>query len=61
MRISLQWLNELIDLKTFNFEYLVEKLTFGGFEVEDNFELLIDNKKDKIALSTSNYLNLHEP
>lgn len=48
MRISLEWLNELIDLKTFNFDYLIETLTLGGFEVENSFELLIDNKKDII-------------
>jgi len=48
MRISLEWLNELIDLKTFNFDYLIETLTLGGFEVENSFELVIDNTKDTI-------------
>ena len=42
MRISVEWLNELIDLKTLNFDYLVEKLTLGGFEVEDSFEFIIN-------------------
>ena len=53
MRISVEWLNELIDLKTLNFDYLVEKLTLGGFEVEDSFEFIIDNKKDTIIDVTS--------
>jgi hypothetical protein len=48
MRISLEWLNELVDLKTCNFDYLIETLTLGGFEVEDSFELLVDNKRDRI-------------
>jgi len=53
MRISVEWLNELIDLKTLNFDYLVEKLTLGGFEVEETFELIIDNKKNTIIDVTS--------
>ena len=48
MRISLEWLNELIDLKTFNFDYLIETLTLGGFEVENSFELILNNKTDVI-------------
>ena len=35
MQISLQWVNELINIKTVNLEYLIEKLTLGGFEVEE--------------------------
>jgi phenylalanyl-tRNA synthetase beta chain len=53
MRISVEWLKELIDLKTLNFDYLIEKLTLGGFEVESSFELIIDNKKDTIIDVTS--------
>lgn len=48
MRISLEWLNELVDLKTCNLDYLIETLTLGGFEVEDSFELLVNNKNDRI-------------
>lgn len=48
MLISLNWLNELIDLKTVNFEDLLETLTVGGFEVENSYELNINNKKDII-------------
>jgi phenylalanyl-tRNA synthetase beta chain len=45
MQISLQWVNELINIKTVNLEYLIEKLTLGGFEVEEIIEIEIDNKK----------------
>jgi phenylalanyl-tRNA synthetase beta chain len=45
MQISLQWVNELINIKTVNLEYLIEKLTLGGFEVEEIIEVEIDNKK----------------
>jgi phenylalanyl-tRNA synthetase beta chain len=48
MLISLNWLNELIDLKAVNFEYLLETLTLGGFEVENSYELIINKKKDTI-------------
>nr|YP_009496569.1 phenylalanine-tRNA ligase beta subunit [Actinocyclus subtilis]AWT39282.1 phenylalanine-tRNA ligase beta subunit [Actinocyclus subtilis] len=48
MRISLNWLNQLVDIETANLEYLLEKLTLGGFEVEELLELKIDNRKEKI-------------
>lgn len=50
MRISLQWLNELVNIpsKIENFDYLLEKLTLGGFEVEEVVETIIYNKKDVI-------------
>ena len=45
MQISLQWVNELINIKTVNLEYLIDKLTLGGFEVEEIIEVEIDNQK----------------
>ena len=45
MQISLQWVNELINIKTVNLEYLIDKLTLGGFEVEEIIEIEINNKK----------------
>ena len=48
MRISLDWLNELIIIKITNLDYLIEKLTLGGFEVEEVLELVIENKKENI-------------
>lgn len=53
MRISLQWLNELINLKKVNLDYLVEKLTLGGFEVEETFEIVANNQTDIILDITS--------
>jgi len=53
MRISFKWLNELINLKNVNFDYLVEKLTLGGFEVEETFEIIINNQLDTILDITS--------
>lgn len=35
MQISLKWINELVDVESINLETLIEKLTLGGFEVED--------------------------
>ena len=53
MRISFQWLNELINLKNVDFDYLVEKLTLGGFEVEETFEIVTNNQSDTILDITS--------
>jgi phenylalanyl-tRNA synthetase beta chain len=52
MQISLKWVNELVNIETVNLEYLIEKLTLGGFEVEEIFELKINNEKE-IALDIS--------
>lgn len=53
MRISFQWLNELINLKNVDFDYLAEKLTLGGFEVEETFEIITNNQSDTILDITS--------
>lgn len=52
MQTSLKWVNELVNIETVNLDYLIEKLTLGGFEVEEVFELEINNKKE-IALDIS--------
>lgn len=44
MQISLPWINELVDLQETNIKDLIDKLTLGGFEVEDVFKLDINNK-----------------
>jgi len=46
MRISLNWINELINIENINLKELIEKLTLGGFEVEEILEFLIDKKKE---------------
>ncbi len=45
MQISLKWLNELVTIEKIDVEYLIEKLTFGGFEVEEILEVEINNQK----------------
>ena len=45
MQISLKWVNELVNIETINLEYLIEKLTFGGFEVEEILQVEIRNQK----------------
>jgi len=50
MQISLKWVNELVNIESVNLDYLIEKLTLGGFEVEEIIEL---NNKQEIALDIS--------
>ena len=45
MQISLKWVSELVDLETISLEDLIEKLTLGGFEVEEILEIEIENEK----------------
>jgi phenylalanyl-tRNA synthetase beta chain len=45
MQISLKWVNELVTIETTDLEYLIEKLTFGGFEVEEILQVEINNQK----------------
>ena len=52
MQISLKWLNELLNTETVEVDSLVEKLTLGGFEVEEILELKISNQK-QIVLDIS--------
>jgi hypothetical protein len=46
MQISLKWINELVNIETVNLDDLIEKLTLGGFEVEEILELEIIIKKN---------------
>jgi phenylalanyl-tRNA synthetase beta chain len=46
MQISVRWINELIDIEKINLDDLIEKLTLGGFEVEETLELEINNRKE---------------
>ena len=52
MQTSLKWVNELVNIETVNLDYLIEKLTLGGFEVEEIIELNICKQKE-IALDIS--------
>ena len=52
MQISLKWINELVNIQTIKLDDLIEKLTLGGFEVEEILEVEINNKK-QITLDIS--------
>jgi phenylalanyl-tRNA synthetase beta chain len=52
MQISLKWINELVNIEDIELDELIDKLTLGGFEVEEILEVEINNKKE-IALDIS--------
>lgn len=56
MQISLRWVNELVDLETIRLDDLIDKLTLGGFEVEDILDIKLSNTKT-IALEISSTAN----
>ena len=56
MQISLKWINELVNIQTVCLEDLIEKLTLGGFEIEEVLELEIEKEKT-LALEISTTAN----
>ena len=52
MQIPLKWINELVNVESINLDDLIEKLTLGGFEVEEIIELEIENQP-QLALDIS--------
>lgn len=56
MQISLKWINELIKIELIELNILIEKLTLGGFEVENILEVNINNEKT-ITLEISTTAN----
>ena len=48
MYTSLDWINELVSLETVELNDLIDKLTLGGFEVEETLEIEINNQKKTI-------------
>ena len=52
MYTSLDWLNELVPVKTIELEKLIDKLTLGGFEVEETLEIDL-NKQTRTILDIS--------
>ena len=59
MYISLDWINEIINLKDIKLYKLIDKLTFSGFEVEDVIKLQF-NQQEKITLIISATANRSE-
>ena len=45
MLISLPWVNEIVDITEIPLEDLIERLTLGGFEVEEIIEMKQNNTK----------------
>lgn len=45
MQTPLKWIQELVNIESFNLDTLIEKLTLGGFEVEETIEVEIENEK----------------
>ena len=56
MQIPLKWINELVNVNSINLDDLIEKLTLGGFEVEEVIELKIENQK-QLSLDVSTTAN----
>ena len=52
MYISLKWINELVHVENINLSDLIEKLTLGGFEVEESIEIEVENQ-NQIVLDIS--------
>ena len=52
MQISLKWVNELVNIEEINLDILIEKLTLGGFEIEEILEVEINQQK-QIVLDIS--------
>jgi len=46
MYISLNWIDELVNIKDIKLEDLIDKLTLGGFEVEDTLKVNISNNEE---------------
>jgi phenylalanyl-tRNA synthetase beta chain len=56
MQVPISWINELVKLETIELDFLIEKLTLGGFEVEDSFRIEVNNQK-QIVLEISSTAN----
>ena len=48
MQVPLEWIKELIDIETIELEELIERLTLGGFEVEEILEIEVNQKKQTV-------------
>jgi phenylalanyl-tRNA synthetase beta chain len=48
MQVSLKWIDELVRIESVNLDDLIDKLTLGGFEVEEILKRKIDNENQLI-------------
>ncbi len=54
MQISLRWVNELVNLEAVDVENLINKLTLGGFEVEEVLEVeILDERVTALEISST--------
>jgi phenylalanyl-tRNA synthetase beta subunit len=56
MQVPISWINELVKLEPTELESLIEKLTLGGFEVEEILQLEVQNQL-QTALQVSSTAN----
>ena len=56
MQISLKWINELVNIDKIQLENLIDKVTLGGFEVEDIISIET-NKQKQLTLDISSTAN----
>jgi phenylalanyl-tRNA synthetase beta chain len=52
MQIPISWINDIVKIETLQLNSLIEKLTLGGFEVEEVIELELNDQK-QVALDIS--------
>lgn len=52
MQVPLEWIKEVININNIELEELIERLTLGGFEVEEILEVEVNNK-NQIVLDIS--------
>ena len=52
MQISLKWINELVNIESINLDSLIDKLTLGGFEVEEILKIEIENQTYHLHIGT---------
>jgi phenylalanyl-tRNA synthetase beta chain len=46
MQVPLHWINELVKLEPTELDFLIEKLTLGGFEVEEILQVELNNQQE---------------
>lgn len=46
MQVPLHWINELVKLEPAELDFLIEKLTLGGFEVEEILQVELNNQQE---------------
>ena len=53
MKISLEWLNEFVDISDLTVEQIVHELTMSGLEVEEIESVVLTNTSVPLGITTS--------